>query len=513
MPRLTRHAILVASLIALARPATAQLIPIKTLPIAIGDQFAFFPSANDAMGGVSIAITDPLLDPFVNPAKGARLRTLQFFGSPTFYSISKNAGGGATLPIGGLVSNGSLFGGAVIAMQELNPSRSDAQLASFPQPLASTQGPSFQPLPTPEQGRNKYNRYAFATLGRRATNGFSVAGSVLFANLHRVDGVDQLYAGSQSISQYGGDLDARFGVLRDFESGASLEAIVLYNRLAMTHDVTFADIFYDPNTRFTSFRPRVQHNLDHTNTWGAHFAWQRPIGDSGWRVGAIMTTNLLTHPKLPDYQIVDVVRPVPWDPGRSAAYNFGVGVSQRQGSATFAADAVYEPIVTHTWGDAPSLIQTQSGRTIPAGGRTTENHFTFSNFLLRLGVGQDVQVSDMKYPLRLQGGIAAHGIHYWLRTDDHVQETSRRQSQQWLEWVPTWGASMRFGGVDLRYLGRTTHGTGRPGVVGDNVRPPGIFVADAAVGSPSILAAPTGPLTLTPVNVTTHQLSVSVPLP
>jgi len=511
MPCLTRHTILVASLIVLATPATAQLIPIKTLPIANGDQFAFFPSANDAMGGVSIGIPDSLLDPFINPAKGARLRTLQFFGAPTLYSISKNGGGGQTLPIGGLVSNGRIFGGAVVAMQELSPSRADAAQVNVPQTFAPLPNgvPAF---PTPQQARNKYNRYVFATLGRRAANGFSMAGSVLYADLHRLDGVDQLYAGSQSISQYGGDLDARFGVLRDWESGASLEAIVLYDRLAMTHDVTFADPYYDPNLRFTTIRPRVQHNLDRTHTWGAHLAWQRPVGDSGWRVGAIMTTNLLSHPKLPDYQIVNVVRPVPWDPGRSAAYNFGIGVSQRQGQSTFAVDAVYEPIVTHTWGDAPAAIQTAFGETIPAGGKTTENNFVFSNVVMRLGVGQDLRLDGMQYPLRLQGGIAAHAIHYWLSQVDHVQGTSRRQSEQWVEWAPTWGASMRFGDVNVRYLGRKTHGTGRPGLANDFVATPGV-IAVADVAGSNILAAPTGPLTLTPVSVTTHQLSVSVPLP
>lgn len=509
MPRFTRPLVLLASLTTLARPAAPQVIPIKTLPIATGDQFAFFPSANDAMGGVSIGIPDSLLDPFINPAKGARLRTLRFFGAPTFYSISQNGGGGQTLPIGGLVSGGRLFGGAVVAMQELSPSRVDANQVNVPQTFAPVPNgtPTFGP---PQQGRNKDNRYVFATLGRRGTNGFSIAGSVLYADLRRIDGVDQLYAGSQSIAQHGGDFDARLGVLRDWESGASLEAIVLVDRLAMTHDVTFADLYYDPNLRATTVRPRIQRNLDRTNTWGAHVAWQRPVGDSGWRVGAIMTTNLLSHPKLPDYQIVDVVRPVPWDPGRSAAYNFGVGVSQHQNSATFALDAVYEPIVTHTWGDAPAAIETISGGTVPAGGKTTENHFFFSNVIMRLGVGQDVLLDGMQYPLRLQGGIAGHAIHYWLRQVDHVQETSRRQYEQWIEWAPTWGASMRFGDVEVRYLGRKTHGTGRPGIANNQVATPGVFLADA--GGSNILAAPSGPLTLAPVSVTTHQFSVSVPL-
>src|SRR2546426_5209194 len=61
-------------LMALSRPTPAQLISIKTVPIAQGDQFAIFPSNNFGMGGVSIALADTLLDPFVNPAKGARDR-------------------------------------------------------------------------------------------------------------------------------------------------------------------------------------------------------------------------------------------------------------------------------------------------------------------------------------------------------------------------------------------------------------------------------------------------------
>jgi hypothetical protein len=505
--RFTRHALLA---VLTASPASAQLIGVKTLPIAIGDQFAFFPSANDPMGGVSIALADSLLDPFVNPAKGARLRALEFFGSPTFYSISRNGGGGQTLPIGALLSNGRFFGGAVVATQQINPSRSDAnafsQQVAFPQALPPG-APSFGP---PEQGRSKYNRYAYATLGSRAADGLSFAGSVLYADLHRVDGVDQLYAGSQSINQYGGEVDARFGVVRDWTSGASLEAIVLFDRLAMTHDVTFADAFYDPNRRTISSHPRVDRNLDRTNTWGMHLAWQRPVGDSGWRVGAILTGNLLTHPKLPNYQIVDVVRPVPWDPGHSAASNLGIGVAQRKGPSTFALDLIYEPIATHTWGEAPSDLQTASGGIIAAGGRTTENHFTFSNAIARIGVGQDVPLEGVPYPLRFQAGVSAHAIHYWLHQDDHVQETSRRQSEQWVEWAPTWGVSMRFGDVDVHYVGRSSRGTGRPGLASSFNAPNVLAAADVA--GPSIVAAPSGPINLTPVSITTHQFSISVPL-
>jgi hypothetical protein len=70
---------------------------------------------------------------------------------------------------------------------------------------------------------------------------------------------------------------------------------------------------------------------------------------------------------------------------------------------------------------------------------------------------------------------------------------------------------MRFGGVDLRYVGSTTHGTGRPGLA-QQVPNVGVATADA-FGSTGILAAPSGPLTLTPVSITSHQLSIAVPLP
>jgi len=93
-----------------------------------------------------------------------------------------------------------------------------------------------------------------------------------------------------------------------------------------------------------------------------------------------------------------------------------------------------------------------------------------------------------------------------------VQLTSRRQYEQWTEWAPTWGVSMRFGGVDLRYVGNTTHGTGRPGIT-QQLLTPGVLTTSDAFGATGILAAPNGPLTLTPVTITTHQLSIAVPLP
>src|SRR5512138_678388 len=107
----------------LVRRVHAQLIQVKTLPIADGDQWRIFPSANSGMGDVSIALADSLLDPFVNPAKGSRVRPRSggaFFGSPAFYSVSQKAGGGQTFPIGGVLRAGPTFGAVAFAFQEID---------------------------------------------------------------------------------------------------------------------------------------------------------------------------------------------------------------------------------------------------------------------------------------------------------------------------------------------------------------------------------------------------------
>jgi len=105
-------------------PARAQLISIKTVPVAQGDQFDIFPSQHQGMGGPSIALADTLLDPFRNPAKGARLAVPRFVSSPTFYGVSNRTGGGRTLPLAAFTQRGAWYGGLSLALQEIDPSQS-----------------------------------------------------------------------------------------------------------------------------------------------------------------------------------------------------------------------------------------------------------------------------------------------------------------------------------------------------------------------------------------------------
>src|SRR2546428_8736528 len=107
---------------AVAGSASAQSIPIHTVPLVPADQFDIFPSLTLAMGGVSIAVPDTLNDPFVNPAKGARLRAARFFSAPTFYSVSHDAGAGPTLPLAVFSTAGTWYAGPPPPLQPADAS-------------------------------------------------------------------------------------------------------------------------------------------------------------------------------------------------------------------------------------------------------------------------------------------------------------------------------------------------------------------------------------------------------
>ena len=56
-------------------------------------------------------------------------------------------------------------------------------------------------------------------------------------------------------------------------------------------------------------------------------------------------------------------------------------------------------------------------------------------------------------------------------TTSPVAGSTRPFHNGWVEWSPSWGLSLRFPGLELRYLGRITNGTGRPNVTAFVVGP------------------------------------------
>jgi hypothetical protein len=494
---------ILSSVIGGPAPAAAQLISIKTVPVAEGDQFAFFPSANLGMAGVSIALHDTLLDPFGNPAAASRIRRTHFFGAPSFYSVSSDAGSGRTFPVGAFAQRGSSFAGVVLALQEVSGARTDEFGPFFgpePSPSSLAAAPTF-----PNTPRTRTNQYALAMLGRVIPEAkLSLAASAFWSGLNAVDGVDLLYPGSQDVKQFGQAVDFRLGLLKELAGDQSIEAVIVHNRFAMGHDVTYMDFFWDPTLRTTVPTPRLEQNPDRTNTWGLHLQYQRPLADSGRRLGAIVTANRMSHPKIPNYEIMSIPR----DPGYSSAFNVGVGLSETNGPVTLALDLVAEPIWSHTWADAEEPIQTSDGGTIPAGAKTIENRFRFANALLRAGVSRDFKLDMPGTTARMQGGIQIRSIGYHLDQYSHVVGAGRTQDERWIEWTYTWGTSVRMPELEVHYRLRMMSGTGRPGVAGN-----GFVTAELASSSGrAFLLAPSGALTLDPVRVTTHQIAVSFPL-
>jgi hypothetical protein len=489
--------------------AEAQLITIKTLPIADGDQFNFFPSANAGMANPSIALADSLFDPFVNPAKAARVRRGFAYGSPSMYSVTYGAGGGQTLPLGGIMRFGSTFAGLGFAVQSVERARRPQSFLAPGVLQAAEARPidfDFDPNARPPA---QTNRYAFGTVGRVWEGArLSIAASAEWAGLEAVDGVDLLYSGSQAVVQDGGAFDARVGLLKELSGDRSLELVLLHNRFGMTHDVGYLDVVWDPGARQILQEPRFEHNVDRTRTWGAHVAYVRPLADSGWRIGYALTANRLSHPKIPTYEIQQV-QSIPRDPGNSSAYNLGVGISKVHNATVFALDAVYEPIWSHTWAEAETQLAGPSGGTIEAGAMTIENHFQFWNAAVRTGLSHEFQLDPTGNRLRLQGGVALRSIQYHLHQRDHVQATERKLNEGWLEWTPTWGAALGLRDMEIRYVGWSSRGTGRPGVRRES---PIFAVAAADASGRSILSPPSGPITLDAVHVTTHQLSFSIPI-
>lgn len=159
VPGSTREICVVALglLLLMGPPAHGQYIPLKTVPVAAGDQFALFPSTTRGMGGVTIAIDDPLLDPFINPGRGGRLSGGLIFTSPSFYDITGDNGSGRSLPLGGLYGRGRWFGGLALSLQEVETA--DRRLGGF-QPF------DLQPAVRLSDA-SAGNTYAFGLLGTR----------------------------------------------------------------------------------------------------------------------------------------------------------------------------------------------------------------------------------------------------------------------------------------------------------------------------------------------------------
>ena len=464
-----------------ASTVSAQIIPVKTLPIAETEQFSFFPTAGRT--GLSLTLADTLSDPFRNPARASRYARSQYFGAPSFFTVSSGAGGGTTFPMGMFMRRGSSFAGFAAAFQEIDAS-TGADFFGGPSidALTSSTGPIEE-----QQPRSRRNNYAFALFGHSLDSGrTSIAGSVLWSGLKSVDGVDAFYFRNSSLVQAGDAVDMRLGVTREFSGGRSIEVVALRSRLAMSHDVGFTDFMWDPALRRPVAQQRLEHNSDRANVWGMHVEYEHPL-DTTWRVGALLTGNMIEQPTMPNYEITSGMG----REGSAVAANIGVGVGRSIGLVSLGVDAIYEPIKSHTWVTD-----------------TLDNNFAFHNALLRGGISKDFKLLMPGNFVRMYVNTEYHWINYRMEQQDLLRDLTRTREQRWLERGRGGGISFITPTLQLHYQVLSKSGVGRPGVVAPSST--GSFtVPDFAIAP--WMAQPTN-ATLGAVNVSRHQFSVSVPV-
>jgi len=495
-----RFVVAVSVLAGTATSLQGQLITPKTVPIHQGEQFGIYPSQWPSMGGVSIALVDTLGDPWGNPAKATRLTSGSLQVMP--FTHHATAGGGRTLPVSILQTGGSLAGGALFSMQEVE--RRNA------------------PWNTALGDRRASNQYFSALLAKRLGGGLSIGGGISTADLRGVDGVSALYDGNDRVRQSGNSVDARFGLTKDFTGGSTLEFVGVHNRYNMTHDVHFPQQFRwgvcppcVPGSQCTctpvNVPERDEHHEDRSNISGAHAVFLTPKTSGGWRMGYLLTANRLSHPKLPDYQL-PTVQSIPRDPGNTDAFNIGFGAVRSMGNSTFGLDVIREPMSSRTWADAARDTVDVNGGVIRAGAHTVDNRFKFSNSRINVGIAHDIPgATDSATTLGFQFGVSMRAINYTLDQTNHLTKVSRSQDEGWTEWTPMFAISLRSKNMSVTYAASRTCAAqcfSMPSFFGggDDVS------VTAPAADPSVLAPPNGPLAFDGGSSGQHRVIVSIRL-
>lgn len=496
-----------------AGSVSAQLIPVKTAPVAVGSQFRIVPGDRYGMGGVSIAVRDPLGDAVENPAKAARLENSLVFSAPvyytstgrdddagppvagrkggSYYAIAGRGGGGRTLPLGVIVQRDRWFGGLGVALQQLDIGRT-RQIFELDYIRI---GP---PSPDPS-GRfresSAQNQYVVGLAGRRLSDRWVLGGKALWGGLDAMSGVEPLYPRYEGIRQAGHRLDLRLGLLGEWRE-RTVNAVLVHDRLDVSHKVMDVREWDEESNRRESGR-RIREFFDRTNTWGLHVEYVRSLRAERWRLGGLLTANRKGHSALPTYEF----RNVALDEGTSWAYNVGVGLARAFRDATVGVDLLFEPVFRDTWAITERAIFLGPERGLIRGGeKTIENDFNFANTTARLGGRLE------KGWLELQTGMEVHTVRYWLTQQSHIEQKERNRYEAWSEWRLTWGLGLDWEGIQIRYTGGWKTGVGRPGVAGKTLDSGGVLRKGDTVPlrQESVLAeeAP----------VFTHQVTLTIPI-
>jgi hypothetical protein len=434
-------------------------------------------------------VDDELSDPFTNPAKGYSMNGMRVLSAPQMYSVSiqtgSSEGSGISLPLGVLTKQGNFFWGLYWARQQLS-SEKQTIFGITPTISSSLNGLTNDP---------ENNTYTFAMVGTAIPGtDLAVGASVLWGDLNSVEGVNLLFPRSPKVLQNGTLTHYRIGLMRTAESDQQFDAVLVRSIFKMRYDV--ASIL----TTGTGQTTTVQYNpeFDQTDLWGLQIRYTYALRNN-WRVGALLTTNWKEHPKIPNYDLMSIPR----DPGNSTAYNLGIGLIKGRDHSFFGADLIFEPIETATWAEAEQSIRLPNGDLFPAGMKTVENFFNFSNWIARFGFRAGSDTSSF------QAGIQRHAVNYDLEQINHLQRSKRSQHESWVEWTISGGYGFSIGPARFLYTLLLTTGTGQPSVVSAGWTGTARSDVSADFLACDFIPAPSGSLNVRKAIVWTHLVSVS----
>lgn len=126
-------------------------------------------------------------------------------------------------------------------------------------------------------------------------------------------------------------------------------------------------------------------------------------------------------------------------------------MSPAVGSATFAFDAIYEPMHSTAWAKAARDTVTASGAALKTGDHTVDNRFVVLNTIMRVGFEHTTPPSDPGTHFRVQFELAVNSTRYRLWQVDLVRKSNLVQYENWMEWTPSRGLNLLGGGYEIRY--------------------------------------------------------------
>ncbi|HED10367.1 MAG TPA: hypothetical protein ENJ10_06740 [Caldithrix abyssi] len=464
---------------------SAQFIGIKTLPLASGEQFNLFPSQNESFGGMNIAMTDAWAEAFSNPAKGFKPG---LFLLPSVSAISNSLGGTETVPVAWHFNDKEILGSVMFSWQRLNGAKVEQN--GFVRPFIDVINSDFK------KAGSETNKYIYASLARAFGDDTFAGVSMLYADLKAVSGVDILYPNAESVSQKGDMTEVKTGLhKKTADMEWSIQA--LYRNFEMLQDVTNKTWFWNTQTQSYVVESSVTRNLDYTDTWGLHVNYREKVSDAGLTIGTVFTFNWKTHPKIPNYEIMNIPR----DPGSSYAYNLGIGIAREQENSRIGLDFIFEPVWSNTWANAIDTIETSFGKIYP-GQKTVENDFVFNNWILRFGGYRNVGFWGFG------AGVELYKRNYNLIQQDYIAGRERRQDQDWMQISYDWGLSLYFRKFTLSYSGRMITGNGVP-FLSRGFR--GVALLETTAMS-DFIVAPSGKVNVNEAETITHKFTIHIPL-